>query len=153
MEFTVQRKWLTQLSTVGQLKETVLHQGAQSPFSCYALEPPIRHDGVKPRAIPAARYRLTWRWSQRHGRNVPHVEDVAGFTEVEIHAGNFPHDTVACTCVAKSYSPTIPDFIGQSDAARDELYRIVEDCDRRGEEMFITYLDPPQGGTACNQPA
>lgn len=145
MHLTIQRKYLTTLSTVGELLETVKHEGdvAVPPFHCFTLEPPIRHDGVKPRAIPAGTYRLTWRWSNRHRRNVPHVEDVPGFSEIEIHSGNFPHDTEGCTLVAQSYSPTIPDFIGHSDPARDVLYKIAEQCARCMEEMWITYIDPP----------
>lgn len=146
MELQVQRKCPTKLSTIGELSETVPHQSDTpvQPFHCFTLEPPIRHDGAKPRAIPAGRYRVTWRYSPRHSANVPHVEDVPGFSEIEIHAGNFPHDTEGCTLVAQSYSPTIPDFIGHSDPARDALYRLIEQVIRAGEEIWITYIDPPE---------
>jgi hypothetical protein len=108
-------------------------------FQCYTLEPPHRDGDVKPRAIPAARYRLTWRFSPHHQRNVPHVEGVEGFTEVEVHAGNYPKDTKACLLLGRSRGP---DYLSTSVDACEAFYARVEDCDARGEEMFITYLDP-----------
>jgi hypothetical protein len=160
MDFTVQRRWPTEKSTAGEMF-CQLAFGIQTPqpivqstFHCFTMEPPMRTDNVKPRAIPAGRYPLKWRYSLKHGCNVPHVENVPGFTEVEIHIGNFgaehvkfgklcPPDTEACLLVGLSYAPQLPDFIGQSKPARDGLYAIVEDCDYRDEEMWITYIDPP----------
>lgn len=145
MEFTVQRRWATGQSVIGELG---CQMDAGLRLHMFTLEPPMRDDGVKPRAIPAGRYRLTWRYSPKHGGNVPHVEEVPGFEEIEIHAGNFPKDTEGCTLVALSYSPQLPDFIGQSKPAHDALYAVVAEAAKRDEYMWITYLDPPTGD--CN---
>jgi Family of unknown function (DUF5675) len=108
-------------------------------FQCYTLEPPHRDGDTKPRAIPAGRYRLTWRFSKRHQKDVPHVEDVPGFTEIEIHAGNYPKDTEGCLLLGRSRGP---DYLSTSVDACDQVYARVEACVTRDEEMFITYLDP-----------
>ena len=47
-------------------------------------------------AIPVGRYRLDWKWSQKHGRCVPWLLDVPGFKYIEIHPGNKPEDTDGC---------------------------------------------------------
>jgi hypothetical protein len=145
MEFQVQRRWKSPLSTIGEMTQPVgFSSDVSVPFHAFTLEPPLRWDDVKPRAIPAGRYRLTWRYSPDHNRNVPHIEDVPGFVAIEIHAGNFPRDTKGCTCVGASHSREVQDYIGQSQVKRDELYAIIERAAAIGKEMWITYIDPPQ---------
>ena len=108
----VERKWLTEKATCGTITAGDLH--------FYTLEPPTRHDDVKPRAIPAGVYPLTIRFSPNHGRLVPHVECVPGFYSIEIHIGNTAKDTLGCTLVGRT-NPS-PDFIGASHAAFDDLF-------------------------------
>jgi hypothetical protein len=59
-------------------------------------------------------------WSQRMGRPflVPLVQ-VPGRTGIEIHIGNFPKDTLGCTCVGMNGSA---DFVGSSE---DAFYRLM----------------------------
>ena len=109
---TVTRDQFTQESTGGQLF-------IDGVFQCFTLEPVTRADDVKPRAIPEGTYTLDIRFSPKHGRNVPHVENVPGFVEIEIHIGNFPRDTEGCCLVGITRSQ---DFVGQSHGAFDDLF-------------------------------
>jgi hypothetical protein len=109
---TINRDQFTQQTTGGQL----FIDGA---FQCFTLEPVTRNDDVKPRAIPDGTYQLDIRFSPKHGRDVPHVEGVPGFDEIEIHIGNFPKDTEGCCLVGKTRSA---DFVGQSHGAFDDLF-------------------------------
>jgi hypothetical protein len=106
VKINVRRNLYTSLSTQGQLLLDGEH-------FCFTLEPPIKTDGSKPRAIPTGTYPLTIRWSDEFGKHVPHVENVPGFTAIEQHIGNYPRDTKACTLVGEVRGP-LPDFIGHS---------------------------------------
>ena len=111
----------------------------RSIWDCFTLEPPFADDTVKPRAIPAGTYPLTIRYSAKHGRLVPHVENVPGFTEVEIHWGNYPKDTEACLLVGTMQGT---DFVGHSVEAFNDLFLRIQEALAQGEQT-ITYIDPP----------
>jgi hypothetical protein len=106
MKIQVVRDLYSSLSTQGEL----LLDGQRF---CFTLEPPVKLDASKPRAIPEGTYPLTIRWSAEFGKHVPHVENVPGFAAIEQHYGNFPKDTLGCTLVGLSRGPQ-PNFIGQS---------------------------------------
>ena len=113
MNIEVRRDLFSTLSTQGE-------QLIDGKHFCFTLEPPVKMDGSKPRAIPEGTYPLTIRWSEHFQRHVPHVENVPGFTAVEQHIGNYPRDTDACTLVGLVRGPD-PNFIGQSLAAFTRL--------------------------------
>jgi hypothetical protein len=134
LELFVNRETFTDFSTIGELLVGDQH-------FCWTLEPQWRTDDVKPRAIPEGRYPLKRRWSQEHKRDVPGVENVPGFSDVEIHWGNFPGDTKACTLVGKTKGPH-PDFIGSSKVAFDLLFdKVLLPAWERGDEVWITYTN------------
>jgi|SRR6185437_13702687 len=141
MNLKVQRDKLTPQSTAGRM---FIIDG-QEDFQCYTLEPAKRPDYIKPRAIPAGTYDLTIRFSEKHGRLIPHVENVPGFEAIEIHIGNYPKDTLACTLVGKSREA---DFVGQSHAAFDALFdkllAAAAPADEHGVRHVgrISYVDP-----------
>jgi hypothetical protein len=113
MKITVRRDLYSSLSTQGKLF-------LDDQQFCFTLEPPVKLDGSKPRAIPVGTYKLTIRWSAEFGKHVPHVESVPGFAAIEQHFGNYPKDTLGCTLVGLSRGPA-PNFIGQSVVAWTHL--------------------------------
>lgn len=113
MKIKVLRDLYSSLSTQGRLFLDDEH-------FCFTLEPVVKHDGSKPRAIPAGLYPLTIRWSDEFKKHVPHVENVPGFTAIEQHIGNYPRDTKGCTLVGYTRGP-LPNFIGQSLKAWTDL--------------------------------
>jgi hypothetical protein len=106
MKITIRRDLKSALSTQGELLLDDEH-------FCFTLEPPVKLDGSKPRAIPEGTFPLTIRWSDEFGKHMPHVENVPGFTAIEQHVGNYPRDTKGCTLVAQVRGPQ-PDFIAGS---------------------------------------
>lgn len=144
MKLEVRRKWATD-------KSTISYVFVNDRCQCYGLEPPIRTDDIKPRAIPAGTYELKYRWSEKHKRNLFHVENVPGFTEVEIHIGNYaqphvgadgemkPADTIACLCVGETRGE---DFVGNSHGAFEKLMVQMIPASDEEEPMTITYTDP-----------
>lgn len=136
MKITVQRKTLTPQSTQGEMFLDGL-------FECYSLEPRDRKfaptsitDGgsEKPYAIPAGTYPWRKYQSPELGYEDVLIEDVPGFTGVEIHIGNFPRNTKGCTLVG---SVEQQDFVGHS---KEEFGRLMLKLPASGQ---ITYLDPP----------
>jgi hypothetical protein len=119
MDIRVRRNLYTSLSTQGELVLDGNH-------FCFTLEPPVKTDGSKPRAIPTGNYPLTIRWSEEFQKHVPHVEDVPGFVAIEQHIGNFPKNTKACTLVGQTRGPQA-DFIGGSLKAWTALMAIYMD--------------------------
>jgi len=113
MKITVRRDLYSSLSTQGRML-------LDDEQFCYTLEPPVKLDNTKPRAIPVGTYPLTIRWSDKFQRHMPHVENVPGFVAIEQHVGNFPRDTDGCTLVGYTRGPA-PDFIGRSVKAFTDL--------------------------------
>lgn len=133
MRVVVQRKWFTPLSTCGEMS-------IDGWFECDTLEPPKKDDESKPRCIDAGTYDLTIRRSERFQRLMPHVENVPGFLGVEIHWGNIPKDTEACTLVGTTHSAN---FVGHSEEEFNVFFQKLVDGLAQGPAT-ITYLDPPK---------
>jgi hypothetical protein len=134
MEITVNRGPGDAKSVLGEL--TIAHPA----FHCFTLEPPYRTDGTKPRAIPAATYNVSIRLSPRFQRDMPHVENVPGFSEIMIHWGNFPKDTEGCLLVGASEQM---DFVSESRATFAPLFNLIQTAINNGEPVTITYVDQP----------
>lgn len=131
MQLRVERQDFSPYSTIGEMFIDGVHE-------CFTLEPVWTESDVKPRAIPEGTYKLVPRMSKKHGREVPGVEDVPGFQDIEIHWGNFPRDTEGCCLVGQIKGPH-PDFIGGSKLAFAALWEKLVPVWDRGEEIDITY--------------
>ena len=136
MNLRVERQIFSPYSTIGELLIDGIHE-------CWTLEPVSTSADVKPRAIPEGTYELIRRASKEHGRDVPGVVNVPGFSDVEIHWGNFPRDTKACLLVGRTKGPQ-PDFIGISKVAFADLWDKLVPVWDRGEEINITYVNKEQ---------
>lgn len=130
MSLLVERLWPTSQAVCGRLTAGDLH--------FFTLEPPYGSPDVKPRAIPAGTYDLQILWSPKHRRIVPHVMNVPGFEEIEIHWGNYPKDTEGCLLVGNTH---LTDFIGDSLKAFDALFTLLAEWNNGGGGITITYMD------------
>lgn len=98
---------------------------------CWTLEPKKDQSEGKPYCIPAGTYTIVLQKSHRFQMVTPHLLDVPGFTNIEIHPGNYPRDTEGCTLVGLEKNA---DFVGQSrDAFESLMKQISTSCE-------ITYL-------------
>lgn len=124
MQITVQREVYTDKSTQGEMLIDGQH-------FCWTLEPRKDQLRGKPYCIPAGTYTVILQRSARFQMTTPHLLDVPGFTEIEIHPGNYSRDTEGCTLVGLEKNT---DFVGQSRDAFDALMgKILTACE-------ITYL-------------
>jgi len=130
LEFVVQREACTAESTQGELLINGEH------FS-WSLEPRKDQTQGKPYCIPAGTYQVELLQSARFDMITPHLLNVPGFTEVEIHPGNYPRDTTACTLIGYLKATN---FVGDSRKCfEDFMSKLLSGFE-------ITYLDA--GGTA-----
>jgi hypothetical protein len=129
MKLLVKRRWLSTKSTEGEL----FVDGAHEAFT---LEPPVRSDSVKPRAIPDGTYEVKIAFSPKHNRFLPHVTGVPGFDDIEIHIGNFPADTLGCLLVGQTRGV---DAVYNSKAEFDLLYPRIQDA-LAESPVFISYV-------------
>lgn len=104
MKVTVQREIYTDRSTIGELLIDDEH-------FCWTLEPKKDQSLGKPFCIPAGTYFAALQHSPHFGMVTPHILDVPGFVDIEIHPGNYWTDTLACTLVGFEKGP---DFLGSS---------------------------------------
>lgn len=65
-------------------------------FSCVSLERPWVANQSNLSCIPLGTYTCAWKWSNSHGRNVYHVENVEGRTNIEIHSANAIFQLLGC---------------------------------------------------------
>jgi hypothetical protein len=126
---TVQRDTFTANSTTGELS-------IDGAFVCYTLEPRSDRSEGKPYCIPAGTYPATLVYSDKNGFITPRLTDVPGFTDIEIHPGNFPSDTEGCTLVGESRGI---DVVSSSRAAFADLMARLD-----GQQEFnVTYIGGP----------
>jgi hypothetical protein len=151
MDIRVRRDLYSSLSTQGELLLDGKH-------FCFTLEPPVKLDGSKPRAIQCGTFPLTIRWSVEFGKHVPHVESVPGFTAIEQHIGNSAKDTKACTLVGLARGPE-PNWIGQSLVAWTHLMSeymkvaVLTNPDAKDEKLHVWNVGEVTYEAADDKPA
>ena len=129
MELVIQRDTFTANSTTGLMS-------IDGVFQAYTLEPRQDRSEGKPYCIPAGTYRVTLELSPRFEMVTPHLQDVPGFTEIEIHPGNFPADTEGCTLVGQSRGV---DIVGSS---RPAFFALMDKLQGQ-TEITATYVGGP----------
>lgn len=121
------RKIYSNLSTIGEFEF--------DGFECWILEPTRRKNGG-PVCIPPGSYKVEIRDSFKHKMKVPGLLNVPGRTDIEIHIGNYPKDTLGCLLPGKEKAV---DFVGKSKEAFEELYPKVEQACKEGD-VFINVI-------------
>ena len=119
MLLTVNRRWYTDKSTIGELL-------VNNDFFCFTLEDVVREPGVKipgQTAIPAGHYKVVYDYSPKHQHNLPHILDVPMFTRILIHPGNTNVDTEGCILVGLHREA---DRITESRKAFDQLLPVLK---------------------------
>lgn len=131
MKLTVNRKWFTDKSTIGELL-------IDDKFECYTLEDKVRANGEKiegKTAIPYGTYQVIIDFSNRFQKDMPHVLNVPGFEGIRIHSGNTDADTEGCLLLGQSKGV---DIIYNSKAAFASFFPKLQDGLKAGT-VFIEY--------------
>lgn len=116
---------------------TFLVDGSQKYFS---LELPELFEGqpnvTNKTCIPAGNYPVERLWSNHWNAMMPHITQVPGRSEIEIHIANFPHEILGCMGIGmKRISDT---EIGESGEAFEEFNVDFENAIAAGEPVTIS---------------
>jgi len=110
------RRWLTDMSTIGELYVDGVRE-------CFILEDRYRPPGEAKvhgaTCIPCGTYPVRITHSPKFGVDLPLVCDVPGFQGVRIHPGNYPADTEGCLLPGRD---RLPDAVQGSRLAFVDLF-------------------------------
>jgi hypothetical protein len=142
MKLLVNRTTFTANSTIGEFF-------IDGTFFSYCLEPTDRRltDGMTlehiaaikipdQTCIPTGTYDVISYPSPRWGIPVPLLVNVPGFAEIEIHVGNYPHDTDGCLLLGSTKDV---DIIGNSATTITTFYGLFFAALQNGDTVTITY--------------
>ena len=134
MNLTLNRKWFTDKSTVGELS-------IDGKFECYTLEDCVRNEKIQNiTAIPYGMYEVAVTFSNRFQKPMPQLLNVPGFQGIRIHSGNKAEDTEGCILVGQSKTP---DFIGGSRPAYQALFSKIQAALKK-EKVWIEIKSTPE---------
>lgn len=133
MRVVVQRKKESKKSIIGVLL-------VDDQEECYTLEP-ARTDPVNPGhpCIPAGTYELILTFSPHFKMITPEVLNVPGRTNIRIHPGNYPKDTLGCTLAGITKGI---DAVYTSKIAFEKLMTLLKTTNDR---ITIEYREAPDG--------
>ncbi|HEY6767570.1 MAG TPA: DUF5675 family protein, partial [Candidatus Sulfotelmatobacter sp.] len=123
MKIDIYRKHETARSIVGEF-------WVDGQKECFCLEParsnPV-HPG-HPCVTAGGPYKVELTFSPHLGYVCPEVFEVTGRSDIRIHKGNKPEDTLGCTLLGTSVGPA-PDWISDSHDAFDKVMALLKTSD------------------------
>jgi hypothetical protein len=134
MELTLNR-------TIKQVKDTIGDFLVNGKFMSNCLELSVPADGNYTHGfcIAPGRYEVEVIISPHFGYVVPHIKDVPGRDNIEIHIGNSDTDTHGCVIVGEYVGGY--DWITNSVDEFEVLMDILKRAEARQEEMWITITE------------
>lgn len=132
MLLELNRKWLTEQSTIGELT----HDGVRL---CFTLEDRYRGDSPADKVagktcIPCGSYEIIIIRSPRFQMDMPLLLGVPGFVGIRIHAGNDASDTDGCILVGLDRGP---DQIHRSQLAYAKVFQLIQAARAKNEIVRI----------------
>jgi hypothetical protein len=128
MNLHLVRTVFTKASTIGPLEIDGEH-------TCFILELPWNDNKHDISCIPLGKYKVVLAKSPKRDYIVPLLQGVPGRDGIEIHIGNYPHDTHGCLLPGIT---TGSDFVGQSGDAFSILRLKVAQGEDTEEGVWIT---------------
>lgn len=137
MKLRIERLWPKPNYTVGRLF-------VDGKFYCNTLEDTVRDLSKEKKvpgktAIPYGTYKVVFNWSPKFGRNLPRLLNVPAFDGILIHPGNTAEDSAGCILVGKN---TAVGRLTESRYTSDKLNVLIEDAQRKGENITIEIVEP-----------
>lgn len=141
MELKVKRNYLGDKYTIGNFF-------INDSYFCDTLEDVVRDlnkdgdlldDGEtkipSQTAIPYGRYKVIYTFSPHFGKKLPRLVGVKHFDGILIHGGNTDRDTAGCILLGFN---KIKGRVINSTKCMEKFIKIVEECVKNKEEMWIT---------------
>ena len=136
MRIDVWRKYETNKSITGEI-----HVDDQE--ECFSLEP-ARQNPVNPGhpcVAAGGPYKVILTHSPHLGYICPEVLDVPNRTDIRVHKGNEPKNTLGCTLIGSSIGPQ-KDWVSNSTEAFNKLMILLNGAAEKAEPITITWHDP-----------
>ena len=102
----------------------------EDEFICYTLENAWKDNERRVSCIPEGVYPLTSKeygryWEKYKPLSIPILEDVPNRSQILIHPGNFPKDTLGCILVGNKRDK---DYVGSSRKTWKKYHHIFMEC-------------------------
>ena len=147
MQLRIEREPSTKFSTPGKLY-------IDNVFFVFILEDVMRADPnpntpqneakvYGETCIPAGRYRVRVTYSPKFKKKLPEILNVPGYTGIRLHGGVTAKHSLGCPLTGQARVSL--DEIAGGIAASEALKAKIEAAEARGEEVWITILNPPEG--------
>lgn len=144
MNLILERRVFTDKSTIGELTHDKFRV-------CDILERPwenganrrntLGSGGNNSTAILPGKYAVIRKYSPLNKMDVPVLIGTPGRSEIEIHPGNYPHDSLGCL-LPGTYNHYVPDMVAGSRNAFAELSCLIFDALEAGEQVWLTIQNP-----------
>ena len=116
MKMILNRRWESKISIRGSLF-------VDGQEECFTLEPArVNPVNAGHPCVPAGEYRVILTPSPRLKYVTPELLDVPGRSDIRIHVGNYPKDTLGCILVGETNAT---DMIGNSHSAFESLMALL----------------------------
>ena len=132
MKIEVRRRTQTSRSTIGEL-------WVDGQKECFTLEPTLTDpvNAGHPRVTASGPFVVEFTFSPHLGYVTPELLNVPSRTDIRIHIGNKPEDTLGCVLVGES-AFNLSDWISNSTPAFDRLMVLLRNS---SEPITCTFLD------------
>jgi hypothetical protein len=84
---------------------------SDSGFFCVTWERPDADNAPDVSCVIKDTYLVLWQWSQKHGKNLYHLQNVKDRTDIEIHAANVIEELLGCIAVGEEVAVFAKDGI------------------------------------------
>ncbi|MFA5597980.1 MAG: DUF5675 family protein [Pusillimonas sp.] len=125
-----------QLIRVRHLKDRTLGVLIADGFGFATLELPWRDNMMFLSCIPVGRYKCRIKNSPKFGECIE-VLDVEGRTDILIHHGNWPKNTVGCILIGEKFSDLDNDKLPEVSNSKKALTAIVAMCKQNPENLVL----------------
>lgn len=103
----------------------VLDANGQVLFQCHTLELPWRNNQRQKSCIPAGRYKIRPRVSQKYGQHL-HILNVPNRDMILIHEANYVHQLLGCIAVGQSVRDLNGDGVPDITSSKLTKARLME---------------------------
>jgi hypothetical protein len=140
---------IIELNRLVETDESIIGEFITDGFKSFSLEPSRNHPvHVGHPCVAAGTYAVTGSHSEHLGYYTPELQNVPNRTNIRIHIGNYPKDSLGCILLGKLYSATLPNVVRTSEKAFDSFMQLFNAAIARKEEIKIIISDCPLGVTS-----
>ena len=129
MQIVIERIYQSEECTLGNL---FVYDNKSILYECKTLELPWKENQKRISRIPSNHYPASKHISPKFGKSI-WIKEVEDRSEILIHVGNYPEDTLGCILVGEAFSTGC--MITNSRRTINKLYDIADD------NLYVNIID------------